>query len=282
MGNVRLYAAGNAANGDGRNSGDRIYTTSLELSPAAASGAAPQVSDVVNGASFEPTVSQSTWITIRGTNLASNTRTWTAEELASGALPQSLDGTSATINGKPASIYYISPTQLNILAPADDSAGPVEVKVTTSGQASAATAVLSSMAPAFFTFDGKYLAATHADNSLLGKSGLFSSAPTATTPAKPGETVVLYGTGFGATTPAVPSGRLTSEVSPLSNSVSITIGGAPAAVSFAGLVPPFAGLYQLNVVVPASVADGDQLVEATILGARTPSSTTCCFVTVQR
>ena len=199
-GNVRLYAAGNAVNGNGANTGAHIYTTSVELKPAS-STPKPTITStngVVNAASFLAGIMQNTWVTITGANLAATTRTWTTDELASGKLPTSLDGLSDTINGKAAYVEYVSPTQLNVVAPADDSVGPVNVVVTVNGQSSdPVTATLQSFSPAFFAYDGKYFAATHANNSLLGKEGLFSCAPDLTSPAKPGETIVLYGTRSG-------------------------------------------------------------------------------------
>jgi uncharacterized protein (TIGR03437 family) len=285
VGNVRLYVAGNAANGNGNNSGDHIYTASIELSPAVSSPK-PTISStkgVVNGASFESAIAANTWITITGTNLASTTRTWTAAELDGGRLPTSLDGVSVTVNGKAAYVQYISPTQINAIAPADSALGQVEVRVTANGVSSdAATASLQSDAPAFFTFDGKYLAATHATAGLLGKTGLFASATTATTPARPGETIVLYGTGLGATTPEVAAGTVTSTVANLATSAKVTIGGITANVSFAGLVPPFARLYQSNVTVPDAVGDGDQPVVVEVSGVPSPTNDSCCLITVQR
>jgi uncharacterized protein (TIGR03437 family) len=236
---------------------------------------------VTNGASFQTTIAPNSWVTIKGTNLATTTRTWTSDDLAGGNLPTSLDGVSVTINGKPAYVEYVSPTQVNVVAPDDSSTGSVEVKVSVNGQTSSASvSTLKSFAPAFFTFDGKYLAATHADNSFLGKQGLFSSAPDLTTPAKPGETIVLYGTGFGPTNPAIPAGHLTDQVANITTPYTITIGGQQAQVLFGGLVPPFADLYQFNVVVPSGLANGDQPVKAQINGETSMNSSTCCFITV--
>lgn len=283
-GNIVLYAAGNAANGDNTNNGDHIYTTSVELTPAvAAPSDKPAISGdrgVVSSASFTSPISPNSWVSIAGTNLSNSTRTWTGAELASGQLPTSLDGVSVTINGKAAYVEYVSPTLVNVLAPADDSTGPVEVKVTAANQTSdPVMATLHGFAPAFFTFDGKYVAGTHTDNSLLGKPGLLTAAPTATTPAKPGETIVLYGTGFGPTSPSIPAGQLTTQVAPLTNTLSVTVGGQPATVVFAGLVPPYAQLYMFQVTLPSSVADGDQAVVAQIGGASSPATT---MVTVQQ
>lgn len=284
-GNIILYAAGNAANGNNSDSGDRIYTTSVQLSPAAAAPKPVIRSEqgVVNGASFQPGIMQNSWITIKGSDLASVTRTWTAADITEGKLPTALDGVSVSINNKPAYVQYISPTQINAISPADDALGPVEVKVTANGVTSEPVmANLQSFTPAFFAFDGKYLAATHVDGGLLGKSGLFASAPNATTPAKPGEVIVLYGTGFGVTSPATAAGSLTQQIGAITTPLTVTIGGVPATVSFAGLIPGYAQLYQLNVQTPESLADGDQPVVVQMGGVSSTNSAECCFVTVQK
>jgi len=89
-------------------------------------------------------------------------------------------------------------------------------------------------------------------------------------PAKPGEIVSLFGTGFGPTTPTTGSGVLLNGAAALANpaQLQVRIGGQSATVQFAGLTGP--GLYQVNVTVPA-VADGDQPVTAAIGGASTPA-----------
>ena len=190
--------------------------------------------------------------------------------MTGGKLPTALDGVS--VNGKAAYIEYISPTQINAVAPADSSVGPVEVRVTSSGVTSdAAIATVHAYAPALFTFGGKYLAATHANSAPLGKSGLFPTAPTATTPAKPGETVVMYGTGFGATPPAIAAGAATDVVVALANPLKVTIGAVSANSFFAG-----------NITVPDSVPDGDQPVVVEIGGIASSKSDACCLITVQR
>ncbi len=285
VGRITLYAAGNAANGDNRNTGDRIYTTSIDLEPAS-NVPRPSISaerGVLNAASFQPGIGSGAWTTILGANLSPATRTWTAEDLAGGSLPTLLDGVGVTINGKPAYVQFISPTQINVLAPADDSVGPVEVRVINNRQNSdPAFTNLQSLSPAFFTFDGKYLAAARANGSLVGRPGLFPSAPDATTAAMPGETIVLYGTGFGPVDPAVVPGRLTDRVSNLIASLSVTIGGLPSRVAFAGLVPPFAQLYQFNIQVPEGLTAGDHAVVAEIQSYNSRRDSDCCFVTVQR
>src|ERR1035438_4430462 len=105
-------------------------------------------------------------------------------------MPIKLDNVSATVNGKPAFVYYISPLQVNILTPPDALSGSVQVEVTYNGAASAAfTAQAQSLSPSFFVFSGgPYVAATHPNGTYIGPTTLY---PGATTPATPGETVVI-------------------------------------------------------------------------------------------
>jgi uncharacterized protein (TIGR03437 family) len=225
------------------------------------------VTGVGNGASFATDFASATWISIFGTGLSARTATWGSGNFANAMLPTSLDGVSVTINKVPAYVEYISPGQINVLAPDDSTTGAVQVEVTTAGQASNTfTAQKQQFSPAFFTFDnGKYVAAEHANYTLLG-------APTAVagaTPAQPGETILMYGTGFGPTTPSTPTGQLVTTAEPLANSVTITIGGVRANVEFAGLVE--SGLYQFNVTVPSTLPSGDAPVVAAIGGVQSQS-----------
>jgi len=130
------------------------------------------------------------------------------------------------------------------------------------------------VAPAFFVFSGgPQVAAEHADGSFLGSATLY---PGFTTPAKPGETVVLYGNGFGPTSVPVVSGAATQSGT-LPVLPAVKIGGMTATVVFAGLI--FPGEFQFNVVVPDSLADGDQPITATYNGASTQPGT---VITVKR
>src|SRR6202043_2096596 len=113
--------------------------------------AAPAITTngVVNSASFLPPVSPGAFTTIFGSGLAATTRSWTAAELANGKLPVQLDGVSVTMDGKPAYVYYVSPSQIDVIAPADSNTGSVQVVVTNTGVASASvTAAFQTAAPA--------------------------------------------------------------------------------------------------------------------------------------
>jgi uncharacterized protein (TIGR03437 family) len=238
--------------------------------------AAPAIttSSVVNGASLVAGSTPNAFLSIFGPNLASTLRNWSTKDFAGTSLPTSLDGVSVTINGKPAFVAYVSPTQVNVIAPFDTATGPVPVVVTNNGLVSNTVNVqLAAFAPAFFLFKGTSIVAFHGDNvTPVGAAGLV----TGSTPAKPGETIVLWGTGFGPTTPAYPNGQLITSPLTLPNAPTVTFGGASATVQYAGL--SLAGIYQVNVTVPATAPDGDLLVVATMPGASTQATAT---ITVQ-
>jgi len=223
------------------------------------------ITSVTNGASFQNGFASATWVSIFGANLSQTTRGWQNSDIVNGLLPTSLSGVSVTINGLPAYVEYISPTQINVLAPDDATVGAVQVQVTTAqGSSNIFTAQKQQFAPAFFTMGGTYAAAQHADYSYVGKPGLLAGATSQ--PAKPGETILIYGTGFGPTNPPLPSAQLVTTPVVLANSVQFTIEGVVAHVGYAGLVE--AGLYQFNVMVP-NVPSGDAAVVAQIGGVQT-------------
>ena len=253
-GPVTLYAAGNAANGDGTPGGDLIYTSSVQLTPV--TPAAPTISagSIVSSATFAAgPMAANSWVTVYGSNLSATTRGWTDSDFLNGGLPFSLDGVSVVLTGAPRLAYvgYVSPTQVNFLLPSNLAPGTVQVQVRNpAGISTQVPITVQANAPQLFTADGKYLMATHLDGTLVGKGG-------ASPPASAGETIVLYGTGLGATNPALIVGQVPTQPASLTGTPQVTIGGADAKVVSAGVVPGTAGLYQLNVQVPA-VSGGDQ------------------------
>ena len=133
-----------------------------------------------------------------------------------GNFPTSLGGTSVTIDGKSAYLWYVSPTQINLQVPDDATTGSVPVVVTTAGGGSVSTVTLAAFAPSFSLLDGKHVAGIiiRSDGSgaygggtydILGPTGSSLGYPTVA--AKAGDTVELFGVGFGPTTPTVPRGR---------------------------------------------------------------------------
>ena len=245
----------------------------ISLSGNGAPGApAISANGVVNGASFQPGVVANSWVTIQGTNLAPQMDDW-SHSIVNGALPTSLDGVSVTMGGKPAYVYFISPGQLNVLAP-DIPAGPTTVTVTNAGGASAGFATTASTyGPAFFLWPGSQVVATRQDYSYAAKADTFAGA--ATVPAKPGDVLILWATGFGPTAPPVPSGVPApgNGSYQTASSPAVTVNNTPAIVFGAALAPGSAGLYQIAIQVPGTLADGDWPIQATIGGVASPAGT---------
>jgi uncharacterized protein (TIGR03437 family) len=234
------------------------------------------ITAVSNGASFQSGFASATWVSIIGTNLSQTTRPWQNSDFVNGLLPTSLSGVSVTINGLAAYPSYISPTQINALSPDDSAVGAVAVQVNTAqGKSNSFTAQKEQFSPAFFTISGSYVAALHAaDYGYVGKQGLIAGV--ATTPAQPGETILIYGTGFGPSSPPLPSAQLVTTPADLANTVQVTIGGVAAPVSYSGLVGP--GLYQFNVTVP-NVLNGDAAVVAQVGAVQTQAG---ALITIQQ
>jgi uncharacterized protein (TIGR03437 family) len=233
---------------------------------------------VANAEGESPTIAPNTWVEIKGSNLApaGDSRIWQGSDFVNGQMPAQLDGVSVTVNGKSAYVYYISPTQVNILTPPDAMTRSVSVVLTNNGTASTAyTATAQAASPSFFVFNGgPYVAAVHANGSLIGPASLY---PGSTTPAKPGEAVMLYANGFGATNVPVTSGSI-GQSGTLSPLPVIKIGGVAAMVTFAGLVAP--GEFQFNVVVPSSTSDGDQTITASYSGLAAQAGTSITNTTL--
>jgi uncharacterized protein (TIGR03437 family) len=276
VGNLIIYVAALAANGDNTSRGDHTYTARYTLtSPSAVPAPQPAISTggVFNAASFQPGVSAGSWVTIQGSNLAGNTRGWSTDDFEGGALPTQLDGVSVKVDGKPAYVAYISPAQINVQAPADSALGPVPVEVTYNGSTSSpGTALLQAVSPALFLWSGKYAVATHPDFSPAAAAGLFPGVTTV--PVKPGETIVLWGTGFGTTTPPVAPGTVppANPLANVANPITATIGNMAATVVGAAISPGNPGLYQIAVQVPDSVPDGDLPVVAQVNGVQSSSN----------
>ena len=209
------------------------------------------VGGVTDAASSYPGVAAGSWVTLFGEGLADTTRNWDATDTVDGALPQSLDGVSVRINDKPAVVSYVSPKQINALAPVEVAIGAVPVTVSNAGGTSdPVMADAAQFRPAFYPLAQEYVSALRSDGAPIGPPGLVDGV--ATTPANPGDRITLLGSGFG---PADPDGAVT-----------IRIDTQAATVSAAKLASP--GMYQIEITVP-DLPDGDYAVTAEIAGART-------------
>jgi uncharacterized protein (TIGR03437 family) len=158
-------------------------------------------------------------------------------------LPTSLSGVSVAINGQLAPLLYAGPGQINAQIPVDLPAGTVAITATANGApVGTASLTLQAVSPGLFTSAPNRAAALNQNYSV--------NAPGNAAPA--GSLVAAYLTGLGATDNPVATGAaaLSSPLSRVTATVTATVGGQPASVQFAGLAPGYAGLYQVNLVVP--------------------------------
>ena len=166
---------------------------------------------------------------------------------------------------------YASAGQVNVQVPWElQGQSSAQMKVTINGDllGNVATVPLTAVSPAFFMNSG-----TVADALDLPNNNLIS----ASNPAKRGQTIQLFANGLGAVSNQPASGNPAPVVAPLAtiptSSVTVTIGGQPATVSFSGLTPSLPGLYQINVTVPSNISAGVQNITVAIGGVTSPVAT---------
>jgi uncharacterized protein (TIGR03437 family) len=193
--------------------------------------------------------------TIYGANLAYST----AAVSQDGTLPLLL-GTSETrvlINNYAVGLYYVSPIQINFLVPPDMLPGPASLYVEVDGVYRSDGLVqltLARVAPGLFQLDSQNAVATEADGSVL----------TASSPARPGDIVILWATGLGETTPPADGFQIPMAAAPLITGANLSIlldgTAVPAnAIDYAGVAPGFAGLYQINLTLPMSTGANPEI-----------------------
>jgi uncharacterized protein (TIGR03437 family) len=246
-------------------------TLGVTMQTAAASAPAISSGGVAEAAGGSAGVTPGSWTSIYGSGLASATRTLSASDVVNNTLPTTLGGVGVKIDGKDAYPYFVSSTQINVLAPADSNLGSVLVTVTNSaGTSSAVAATMQSVLPGLFTASNYVRAVGPSDGVIVNGTGAAEGGAAVTAAAKAADILELYGTGFGPATGAPDAGQVFTGAYPTTNAVTVTIGGQPAAVSFAGLVGP--GLYQINVAVPTGLAAGDNPIVATVAGLKSQAT----------
>jgi len=246
----------------------------------------PVVSGVQSAGQFGafPAVAPGSWIEVYGSNLAIDSRPWTGGDFVGLAAPTSLDGTTVTIGGQTAYIDYIGGGQVNVQVPSNVPTGQQPLIVTTAYGTSAAYTVTVNAtqpglyAPSWALVNGtQYLGAESASfATFVLPPGAVSGIPSQR--AKAGDTIVLWGIGFGSVNGDVSAGQIVQAQNTLALPLQVFIGGTQAKVTYDGLAPGSVGLYQFDVVVPA-VASSDAVPVTFTLGG-TPGTQTA-FIAVQ-
>ncbi len=267
--------------------------------PAGAGPPSPRIltGGVVGGGLSRPRVTQissNAIISIFGSDFAppGTARLVGAADLVNGRLPTRLADVSVQIGSVLAPIFHVFPGQLNVQAPTIAGSGNVPVQVIVNAgtpnemRSNVQTVTLQAATPEFFFFvgnaDGRNpVAAIDAvTGTLIGAPGLIPGVTFA--PAKPGDILTIFATGFGATDPAFPAGELPDRIARVVAPVSVTIAGRELVsddLLYAGVSPTLAGVYQLNIRVPSNLEDGDLPIAVQVGDFSTPEG---AFLTVRR
>jgi len=237
---------------------------------------APNVVGAISASAFGgfSSFAPGSWIEIYGTNLSTGTRYWGGEDFNGVNAPTALGGTSVTIGGAAAFVEYISPLQIDVQVPSGVGTGGQTLIVTTAAGSSAPFPVTLDAiepgllaAPSFKIGGVQYVVAQFADGTYVLPPGALAGVTSSR--ARPGDTIVIYGIGFGSVSPDMPAGELVSAANTLALPFTISIGGADATVTYDGLAPNYTGLYQFDVVVPNVAASDDVPVSFTLNGLTT-------------
>jgi uncharacterized protein (TIGR03437 family) len=231
---------------------------------------------VVNGASFVPApdnfVAPNSIVSIFGVDLALRTEAVTGDSLEGGKLPLRLGGVTVRIGTQQAPLYFVSPTQINAQLPANLTPRPQPWKLTivreglSNPPSAEADVYVRESAPGLFPV------VAHVDFSVVGRG-----EPEGSWPAAPGEIVILFGTGFGPSQPPVDTGQLPPFAADTLLPSRVFIGGEelpPEQVLYFGQAPLFAGLQQVNIVLPEGLATGDYEVQVEVGGALSQTGVT--------
>ena len=207
---------------------------------------------VVNAGSWAPFtagIAPGEFIALVGTGLAPD-----GLPVASAVpFPTTLGPVQVMINGVAAPIYYATPNLIEAIVPYETTGSIAQIQVINNGATSnTVTTFISLTAPGVFTQNQNglgYGSIQHSDYSLVTPSN----------PAQPGETLQVYLTGLGAVSPTVADGAAAPAGALTTGTITASIGGATATVSYAGLVAGAVSLYQVNVQVPSAATSGDNL-----------------------
>lgn len=280
VGPIVFYAAGNAANNNGTNAGDFIYTTETTIQPQNCNlSATPRITRTRNGASLaEGPFASNGMLIIDGTGFQAPSKDFAVDTLdfVDDKYPSSASCVAVEIAGRRAPITYVSAEQINVQIPTTTEQGSFPVRVianpgqTNERRSDAVNIQLVDAAPAFFRLlPSEAAAAVMLDGSIAGNPAQFSFAKA----PKPGDTIILFATGLGFSDPVYQAGEIATAVAKLRQNAIVEWNGtalSAADVTYVGLAPfSISALYQINLKIPANARmDADNQIRIRI-GNRT-------------
>jgi uncharacterized protein (TIGR03437 family) len=200
-----------------------------------------------------------TIVSIYGSGLAWSDRSLTADDIRGGTLPTNLDGVEVTVDTVPVPLFLVSDGQINFLMPTNRGGGQATIRVIRdSAVGPAVSLTLLDAAPALFKLPA-------APDYAIAQQWPEYSAITPATPIHPGRIVILYAAGLGVTRPypsqsiEIPTYAGVIEALP---DFHVYLDGKPldsTKMLYAGLAPGWAGLYQVNLVLPDDVGPDPEI-----------------------
>ena len=269
VGPVTVALAVNSANGDLSPRGDRIYTQRVTVQPFAAPSGPPAISDggvtLADLFSRTATGAPNAIATAKGRDFAAAGTESFASLDETGRVATILDGVCVELNQQRAPVLHLLSDQVNFQIPSNTGAGAATVELVrgcgtpNEARSNRAPFRIAELQPVFFLFSEEPpAAALHSDSALVAT--IDSLPGRISRPAVAGDVVALFGTGFGPVVPPLASGELAIQPRELAaNSIRPMIGQVELDVSdivYAGAALSFAGLYQLSVRIPDTVAAG--------------------------
>lgn len=242
----------------------------------------PAISAVVNAGSFQAGVAANAMVSIFGSGFSPQGTSRAVGRLPFNETryPTELACVAVEVAGLRAPVTFVSGSQINAQLPSLTITGPVEMRVILNPgrpneiRSDGKSVPIQARAPAFFTFVGSTIAAQHTNFTPLADPAVVANGR----PARPGDSIILYGTGFGLTVPAFQAGEIPDRTALLRDSISVTIGGValrPENIIYAVLSPgSISGLYQFNVRLPDTVSTGNVPIVIEVGGTRTQTGLT--------
>jgi uncharacterized protein (TIGR03437 family) len=260
-----------------------IASAPRSITVVAPTSVLPVISGIVGGALSTPavkTISTNSYFAIFGSGFeAGSATTASATGLVNGSLPITLNSVCVYVGSARAFLSYVSDAQINAVAPLLPPAGAMPVKVVANcGNPGQRTSVsfdvqLTVASPEFLYWaqntsgQSPVVAVSNANGDLIGPTGL--NPGVSLRPAHPGESVTVYGIGFGPTMTGPIPGTPASKPDSVQGNASVNVGGSDDVSSYAGVTPAVAGLYQVNIIVPAGLAAGNYPIKMTLNGTST-------------